>query len=130
MGDADALVGKLLGFLLVQHAAVCKPHIVLVPAHVPAPLSNVQAQVCQLRDWGCWAATCTGPSHSQQHSSLLLATYHPLHQAASTNSRPQSWSPQKALGHTRCTCLDGICMFSSCSQCPPATQGCSTPGTV
>ena len=36
MGDADAIVSKLLGLVLVEHAAVGEPDIILVPAHIPA----------------------------------------------------------------------------------------------
>ena len=36
MADANLAGGKLLGLSFVQHAAVGKPHIVRVPAHIPA----------------------------------------------------------------------------------------------
>lgn len=36
--NANVVVGKLLGLCLVQHAAVSKPDIALVPAHIPADM--------------------------------------------------------------------------------------------
>ena len=126
MGNADALVGKLLSLLLVQHAAVRKPHIVLVPAHIPAPVGKVQKQVCSLCYWDCSAALCAVPSRETRLAAVQLAACQIS--APSSARLPASDLPPKqqiALGHTRCTCLDGICTFSGCSRCPPATQGCS-----
>ena len=35
MGNADTLVCPLLGLLVIQLAAMCEPHVVLVPPNFP-----------------------------------------------------------------------------------------------